>query len=286
MDTNTAISILKYVIFAFALYQSYLLGQSIFEKRHSIATLAKSTVDASLGKSTTAYFSEDHFKSMMSKYGLMYSLHDYNMETSTLLLIKTLSGVLSGFVVASLSDAFLIQVLLFLAFLVAGFFLPDLLMKEMNKSDNEKMLDDIICIYSTLKIYTTSSQHMTDALIKCQRLVENGRLKEALLELNNNILSGKITTEDSIDLFNSRFCNNNIDNLCIIIKQALRTGHSAEILSDISKQIEGSISIRTLKRKEMAKRKMTMIQVIFFVSIGAIALYIVGAEMANSMSSI
>lgn len=283
MNTHMIITIIKYIILAFALFQAYLLGKSLFEKRNNIATLAKSTVETAIGQSNSLYFSEDNFRAMMSKYGLMYMLHDYNLEASTFVLLKSIFGLGCGFVAGSIVPNYILKIFIFIVFTITGFFIPDWFLKQSNKVDNIKMLDDIVTVYTSLKIYTKSNVHITTSLIECQRLVSNGRLKEAFAELNNNILSGKITTEDAVDLFNSRFCNDNIDNLCVIIKQSLRTGHASEILADITKQIDDTNKIRAIEKKKQMERKMTMLQIMFFSCIAGITFYIVIMEILQTI---
>lgn len=286
MNTTIIITIIKFVILAFLLYQAYILGKALFERKNNITILAKSTVDTAIGKSKSLYFSDDNIKSMMSKYGLMYMLHDYSLESSTFIIMKIIFGLGIGLAVSSFFSGIILKIVFFLIMSIVGFYLPDEFLKMSNKTDNVNMLDDIVTVYTALKIYTTSNVHITSALIECQRIVSNRRLKEAFMELNNNILSGRITMEDAVDLFNSRFCNDHIDNLSVIIKQSLKTGHSSEILADISKQIEDTNRVRAQDKKKQLERKMSTIQVMFFSCLAAIAIYISVYEMLDTVFTI
>lgn len=280
------VTIMKVIVLLFLLYQSYLLGKAVCERHGNIAVLAKSTVDTAIGKSKSTYFSEDNLKAIMSKHGLMYMLHDYNLEASTFILFKIGFSIMLGIASAVLFKGSMLAIIMLLFGIVIGFYLPDIILKESNRSDNVAMLDDIITVYTMLKIHAKSNVHITDSLIECQRTISNGRLKEGFKELNNNILSKKITIEESVDLFNSRFDNDNINNLCIILRQSLRTGHSSEILSDITKQIEDVNRVRSQEKKHQLERKMAFIQVLFFTCIASIAIFVTGMEMFSAISTL
>lgn len=283
MNTTIIITIAKYAILFFVIYQAILLIRTLGDKKGHFISLATTTLDHAIGKSNSLYFSEANLRSLMSKYGILYLFHDYNMEPSTFVLIKGFCGLCAGLLASSISHTILIKLICFIIFAIIGFCLPDILFKESNKSDNLDMINDIVTIYTSLKIYTTSNVYMTTALIECQRLISNKRLKEAMSELNNNLLSGKVSMNDAIDLFNSRFSNDQIDNLCVIIKQSLKTGYASDILADITKQIEDTNKVRFEEKKKQAQRKMAIRQVLFFVCLAAIAFYISGMEMLDTV---
>jgi len=213
----------------------------------------------------------------------MYALKDYNLEPSSFVTIKLLCALGTGVICAMLSSSFLLTIALLLIGCVVGFFLPDLLIRINNAGDNEAMQEDILSIYNILKIHARAGVYITDSLIECQRSVAHPRLKQALNEMTNNILASRVTSEEAIDQFNARFANEDIDNLAIIIKQAFRTGRSADLLTDISKQIEINNKIRSEKSKDKQKRQTSIIQVIFFGIITVIIVYLIAMELAVSL---
>lgn len=282
------ITIIKFVVLFFLAYEVYQFMRVILEKKSvtKLPVMTKNAVSTAIGKAKSRYLSEDNLRSMMSKYGLMHLLHDYNIDAATFVIVKVVAGLLLGALGQSFVAHPLAKLAIFVVGVIVGFFIPDFIIKENNKSDNDAMLDDIINVYTMLKIHATSGVYITDSLIECQRAVANARLKEALTELNNNVLSRKITIEEAVDLFNSRFESEHIDNLAVIMKQSLKTGRSSEVLADISKQIEDTNKIRAERQKEKMKKKMTVMQVVFFIIITIIALYLVIQQMMSSMANI
>lgn len=155
-----------------------------------------------------------------------------------------------------------------------------------DKKDNEAMQDDIVSIYTILKLNAKAGVFISDSLVECQRSVTNGRLKAGLTELNNNILSRKLTLEDSVELFNARFNNEQIDNLTVILRQSLRTGQIANMLDDVSKQIEDINKLRTEQEKIKMQRQTKMMNIAFFVGISALIIYITGYQLVESLGDI
>lgn len=282
------ITIIKFVVLFFLAYEVYQFMRVILEKDSvtKFPVMTKNAVSTAIGKAKSRYLSEDNLRSMMSKYGLMHLLHDYNIDAATFIIIKVVAGLLLGILGQSFIDNPLAKIIILVVGAIVGFFIPDFIIKENNKSDNDAMLDDIINVYTMLKIHATSGVYITDSLIECQRAVANPRLKESFTELNNNVLSRKITIEEAVDLFNSRFESDHIDNLSVIIKQSLKTGRSSEVLADISKQIEDTNRLRAERQKEKMRKKMTIMQVVFFIIITIIALYLVIQQMMDSMATI
>lgn len=280
------ITVMRWIVTIFVVVQVYQLVSVCMGKSNKFTQLAKKAVDAAIGRTNTYYFSRENLTAMMSKYGMMHMLGDYNLEPSSFLIIKGGCGLILMVLGISVAPGIILKTVCAVALAVFGFFVPDIFIKISNKSDNEAMQDDIITIYNILRLHAKAGVFVTDSLIECQREVSNKRLKEALNELNNNTLSAKLTTEEAVDLFNARFCFDQIDNLSVIIKQSLRTGRSTEILSDISKQIEDTNRNRAQDEKDKTKRKTAGIQTLFFIMITVLAIYLVGMQMMNSMGAI
>lgn len=106
---------------------------------------------------------------------------------------------------------------------LAGFFIPDIYAKVSNNSDNEKILLDIRGIFDTIRIKTEGGMFLTSAIMECYKNTRNRRLKQALFEMNAQIIA-KNDIRETVDVFNSKFKNKYIDTLCVILKQSLEAG--------------------------------------------------------------
>ena len=283
---NLAISVIRIVILAYLGFNVFLLVMIATKKDSDIKMMAQSAIDTAIGKSKSNYFSRENLTAIMSKYGLMHMVRDYNLEPSTFIIIKLIFSLLAGIAMLVSVPTILLKIILAVAGVIFGFFIPDLILKASNHSDNVKMQEDIITIYNILKIHAKAGVHITDSLIECQRSVAEPRLKEALLEMNNTIVAGQTTMADAVDNFNARFDNEQIDNLSVIIKQTFKTGKSEEILMDVTKQIEDANKIHTQNSEDTLKRKASLVQVVYFMAISGIALYLAAMQMMVSASNI
>lgn len=283
---QTLVMIMKYLIIGFICYSAYTLVSILFANKNKAVVLAKDVVNNALGKSKSSWFNEDKILADLSKYGVMYMTKDYNIEASTWILVKVLCGALCGLVGFSLASSIIGKILCAVGLLIAGFFLPDGFIRLSNKSDNDAMANDILTIYTILKIHARAGVYVTDSLIECQRTVTNGRLKQALNEMNNNILSSRITMDEAIMQFNARFRNDSIDNLAIILLQSSKSGQSINLLDDLSAQIVNGNKARSEMKKAKLKRKLSIQQTIFFSIVVGMVLYLVIIEMTTSVSAI
>jgi pilus assembly protein TadC len=272
------------------MWEVYSLASILMNKRDKFVELSKGAADAALGRSKSLYFSRDNITAIMSKYGLMYMLKDYRLEPAFFILVKLGFAIVCLVVGAVVCGQFGLAVPAVLALAIVlglfGFFVPDLLLKASNQNDNLKMQNDLVGVFSTLKIHARAGVYISDTLVECQRIVANPRLKEAFTELNNNILSRRVTVADAVDIFNSRFDNDQIDNLSVIIKQTLRTGRSTDMIADISKQIEDANKARSMAQRDRLKRKVALIQTIFFCMITVLVLYLVIMQMYVSIQDL
>lgn len=283
---QTLVMIMKYLIIGFICYSAYTLVSILFANKNKAVVLAKDVVNNALGKSKSSWFNEDKILADLSKYGVMYMTKDYNIEASTWILVKVLCGALCGLVGFSLASSIIGKILCAVGLLIAGFFLPDGFIRLSNKSDNDAMANDILTIYTILKIHARAGVYVTDSLIECQRTVTNGRLKQALNEMNNNVLSSRITMDEAIMQFNARFRNDSIDNLAIILLQSSKSGQSINLLDDLSAQIVNGNKARSEMKKAKLKRKLSIQQTIFFSIVVGMVLYLVIIEMTTSVSAI
>lgn len=279
------ISILRIIVLIAVAYFAYRIASYSIINKQKFKEMTVGTVNRALGRSNSFYFNKENLTALLSKYGVMAMFNDYRIEPSTFVIVKTVLAV--GFVILGVMINAPVPGKIVCAIVcgLVGFWVPDILIRISNKEDNENMLDDILEMYDILKIYTKAGAHVKEALIECQLQVKNKRLKTGLQELNNNMISGQTTMREAIDIFNARFSNDNIDDLCVILKQALVTGRSAKILSDISKQLYDIRHAKSILDKERMDRKMQIIQLLFFVGLIALLIYVIGIELISSINS-
>ena len=286
IDSMLIVSIMKIIILIFLIVNVYTLSSKLLSKHDEFAVLAKSTIDIAIGRADAVYLSADRITADLSKYGVMYMMKDYNMEPSVFVTVKMVIAACIGFLFFLLSPSPLLMLVFFAIGCLIGFFIPDVVIRISNNSDNESMQSDIMSIYVILKIHARAGVYITDSLIECQRSISHPRLKQAINEMNNNILSSRITLEEAVDQFNARFCNEQIDNISVIIKQALRTGRSADLLADLSKQIDSNNKIRAQKKRDSLKRQTAITQVSFFCGIAIALIYLIGLQLIASIGTL
>lgn len=172
------------------------------------------------------------------------------------MLIRT--GIALFFIVAAISKGYFFAAAVLG---VTGFMCLPVILNYSNSSDNKKMLPDIKNMYDTLSLKTEAGVFFTDALPECYRVVQSGRLKAALLELNAGIIV-RNDIENSIYHFNRKFRNRYIDTFCIIIRQALESGQTVQVLNDMSSQmadIEKAINEAQKEKQDMQETKIQLL---------------------------
>lgn len=152
-----------------------------------------------------------------------------------------------------------------------AFKMPDGHMKDRNRKDNEAMIRDIMNIYDVVMLQTNSGVYIARILIDAYMVVENRRLKSALLELTGRIKETN-DIKTSLEVFCGRFTNEHIENLAVAIGQAVETGNSALMLSDIKKHIVSLQKIYNKKEQQRVKRRGNMYKLAIF---GAVILVLV-----------
>lgn len=255
MNLFTFVKIAKYVFLAIVIAYGYSAVMFGLDHKSKFVALSKEAVDNAIGKSKSDYFSREYINGYLSKMGVLYHRGDYALDASTFILEKIVIGGALALACLVFAPGIVWKLTGSIAAFILGFMVPNFMARNRDKKDNEAMQDDIVSIYTILKLNAKAGVFISDSLVECQRSVTNGRLKAGLTELNNNILSRKLTLEDSVELFNARFNNEQIDNLAVILRQSLRTGQIAEMLDDVSKQIEDINKLRTEQEKMKMQRQ-------------------------------
>lgn len=147
-----------------------------------------------------------------------------------------------------------------------------------NRKDNIKMLPDLKHMYHSLEIQTRAGVFVTDALAELYGSVRERRLKQALLELSSDLVMHSDLGR-ALEDFQKKFDNRYVDSLCIIIMQAMESGQSVELLSDLSEQIKDMESSVLNQKKEALDRSVTFYQLGILVAIMGVILYACVTQM-------
>lgn len=143
---------------------------------------------------------------------------------------------------------------------VFGWFFLDVLLKAKNKASNDEMMPDIMEMSRSVLYGKRGGQYIADALKDAVIVVENKRLKSALLKLRTDLDAGKSLEECLSDLEFS-FSNAEISSFCTVIKSLQVTGQVDEALKTLEQNIERE-QISVNKRRCLRLEQKTMLYVI------------------------
>ena len=144
---------------------------------------------------------------------------------------------------------------------VAGWFFLDLVLRMQNKSSNDEMMPDI-CEMSRSVLYgKRGGQYIADALKDSVIVVENKRLKTALMKLRSELDSGR-SLDSCLDELEMSFSNGEISAFCTVIKSLQSTGQVDEALRTLESNIERE-QVSVNKKRLVILEQKTMMYVIF-----------------------
>lgn len=215
-------------------------------------------------------------KIYLSQMGVNYAI-GRTVSPEEFLLVK----IVTGFFVAVVS-AWSFGVAGGVAGWFTGYFVYDILIRLLNNAENEKMLPDIKCVFDTLKIKTESGMFLTSAIMECYKNTRNPRLKQALFEMNGELIA-KNDISETIDNFRLKFHNKQIDILCIILKQSMESGKTVEILKDISDHLNDMQQSIDLKTKNKMESQTLIIQLLMYVLIMVLCVYGIIVSIGSDM---
>ena len=144
---------------------------------------------------------------------------------------------------------------------IIGWLFLDLMLQLKNKASNEEMMPDIMEMSRSVLYGKRGGQYIADALKDAVIVVENKRLKTALLKLRNDLESG-VSLDDCLDELELSFSNGEISSFCTVIKSLQSTGQVDEALKTLESNIEREQISVNKKRCTMLENK-TMMYVIF-----------------------
>ena len=175
-------------------------------------------------------------------------------------LMAGLFGLITFFVTSGVIKTDLSKPLTALAAVVGWLFL-DLILKAQNKSSNDEMMPDIMEMSRSVLYGKRGGQYIADALKDAVIVVENKRLKTALMRLRNDLDAGR-SLDECLDELELSFSNGEISAFCTVIKSLQSTGQVDEALRTLENNIERE-QVSVNKRRCMILEHKTMMYVIF-----------------------
>lgn len=154
----------------------------------------------------------------------------------------------------------------------AGFMILDLFIRLENNQSNEAMMSDITEMSRSVLYGKRGGQYIADALRDAVMVVENKRLKTALIRLKNNLDGGK-SIDESLEEMEMSFNNGEISAFCTVIRSLQSTGQVDEALKTLENNIERE-QIGVNKRRCVMLENKTMFYVMLIAfDILAVILY-------------
>ena len=155
---------------------------------------------------------------------------------------------------------------------MSGWFFLDLFIRLENKSSNEAMMSDITEMSRSVLYGKRGGQYIADALCDAVVVVENKRLKTALIRLKNGLESGK-SIDEGLDELELSFTNGEIAAFCTVIKSLQTTGQVDEALKTLETNITREEVSVNKRRCVMLENKTMMYVMLIAFDILAVILY-------------
>ena len=198
----------------------------------------------------------------LRKMGAGVLLKD-QMSVSQWYLYKALMAALFGLIVAFIAGGVIktdVAKPLTIVVAVMGWFFLDIFLRASNKSSNDEMMPDIMEMSRSVLYAKRGGQYIADALKDAVIVVENKRLKTALMQFRNDMDSGK-NLDDCLQELEMSFSNGEISSFCTVIKSLQTTGQVDEALRTLENNIEREQNSVNKRRCLMLEHK-TMVYVI------------------------
>lgn len=167
---------------------------------------------------------------------------------------------------------------------IAGYILPNIILGMANDRDNDLFLADIRGVYETLKIKTESGMFLTTSIRQCYKVVENKRLKKALLELSGELgTTGNV--KDAVDLFQMKFKNRYIDQLCVTLRQSFDSGSTLNTITDMANNLSDIQKAIELDAKNKLEKEVMFTQLMILAAIMVMILCVIMLKMGEITSA-
>ena len=258
-----------------ALANSMMTSDSLKKKCYGIIDKNKEAIKNSMKVSKIKSFNSDDISLYISRSGLGFM---FNEKLTPLTYVMIRIGLIFALAIIGLQSSIIGG----LVGAVIGYFALDFLANASNKSDNDKMLEDIKNVYDTLRIQTKAGVYITSVITDCYLVVQNKRLKKAFLRLTSDI-AAKNDVDAALDEFRNKFENEYINALVIIIKQSMKTGQATKMFEDIRAQITDIEVAMMESEKRKVQLMITICQVILYTAIIAVSIYIAVVALQSGL---
>lgn len=207
----------------------------------------------------TRFVSEKQIE--LKKMGAGVLLKD-QMTVSQWYMFKALmaAGMITFFIVSGVMESAAGKPLTVIAAVLGWFFL-DVILRLQNKSSNDEMMPDIMEMSRSVLYGKRGGQYIADALRDSVIVVENKRLKTALMKLRSELDSGR-SLDSCLDELEMSFSNGEISSFCTVIKSLQSTGQVDEALRTLESNIERE-QVSVNKKRCLILEQKTMLYVVF-----------------------
>lgn len=262
------ISIMPFIISVLIFWLIVLLAQT-YQPNRIIRTYER--VNKQLKEKKNVFFDYEKVKVFLTANGAKFYLGKWVEPIKYYAIRLVLAAVFFGI---GLQFHWLLAVI----FAFIGYHLLQFIIIYRNRKYNERMLPQIQTIYSALQIQIKAGVFVSDALAECYSRLEPGRLRTALEEVAGELFV-KSSFESAITNLNRKFNNGFIDSLCIILLQAKETGKSAELLNDISYQLNDMNKTLLMKKRAALERTITFCLLGIVVAFMTVIMYVLVVDL-------
>ncbi|MBR4607811.1 MAG: type II secretion system F family protein [Lachnospiraceae bacterium] len=165
-------------------------------------------------------------------------------------------------------------------FFLVFVFIP-IYFKQEDGNDNEAMLPDISNLNSLVALQMKNGVFLSKVIYECYRVVENKRLKDALLELALD-MENFSNIRQAAERFRAKFTSPYLDTFAKTLEQAQDSGNSVEFFEDIQSDVASINEAIAIREEAKAERTAGIFQVMLFIGPVLIVFYILLGMMTGN----
>lgn len=168
---------------------------------------------------------------------------------------------------------------------ILGFFVIDMVNYFNNKDDVNKIRMDLADTYDLINLQTMAGVNIGPALVEAYTVCKNKRLKKSLIKLAAKINLSK-NIEKALEDFNAEYDMAEVETFVATIKECVSTGTYEETLDDQSAALKTVNALYIEKQTEKIDMYMLLIDMLMFIGILAIVLFVVAGNLIQSGNGI
>lgn len=161
-----------------------------------------------------------------------------------------------------------------------GFFFLDIMVRTQNSAENDRMLPDIAEMSRSIMYSVKGGRYISDAIIDSTQVVENTRLKTALIALDGDIQKGQALTQ-ALDDFEAKFNNLDIQALVAVIKSLQTTGQINDALDSLEHNTERAQQTVDKKKAQSLEDKTMLYVMLIAFDLVMIIMFCVGVKIMS-----